>query len=386
IFTPVSTLANVVAVPLCMLVLASNLASLLLAGWLPAGAIIFNHAGRHLMDWIHGSSEWFAGLPHAYAYVATPNWFTIALYYLMLLAIVTGWLFKVQGRKWKCASVIFLLAVWCGQWWREQSAMRLTILPLNGGNVIYCDAPGSRNDLLIDCGNERSGFVLKPYLQAQGVDSLPRVVLTHGAEGQIGGFKNLQTQVTIGKVVTSAVRFRSPAYREVIQFLERSPGWQQVVNCGDKFSNWTVLHPGGMNSFPHADDNPLVLRGEFSGTRILLLSNLGRPGQEALLERCTDLGADIVVAGLPEENEPLKDALLEAINPRLIIIADSELPAKQRASRALRERLEKRGVPVLCTSEMGAVKISLRGNGWEATTVDGLRWAANSQEKTAAPR
>jgi beta-lactamase superfamily II metal-dependent hydrolase len=142
-----------------------------------------------------------------------------------------------------------------------------------------------------------------------------------------------------------------------------------------------VLHPGTTNSFPHADDNSLVLQGEFRGTRILLLSNLGRLGQEALLERGADLRADIVVAGLPEENEPLKDALLEAINPGLIIIADSELPAKQRAGRALRERLEKRGVPVLFTSEIGAVKISLRRNKWEATTVDGMRWAGIPEKR-----
>jgi competence protein ComEC len=374
IFTPVSTLANVLAVPLCIALLAANVASLLLVGWFPAGAMIFNFAGRHFMEWVRVSSEWFAGLPHAYAYVATPNLFTIGIYYLILMAIITGWLFKAEKRKWRFAALVFLVAIWCGRWWQEQSVLRLTVLPLNGGSAIYGDAPGSQNDLLIDCGNERSAFVLKPYLQAQGVNSLPRLALTHGSEGQVSGFKNLQTQVAIGKVVTSPVRFRSPAYREVIELLEKNPGRRQIVNCGDEFSNWTVLHPAATNLFPHAEDNTLVLRGEFGGTRILLLSNLGRPGQEALLERNVDLRADIVIAGLPEEDEPLKDTLIEAINPRLIVIADSELPAKCRASRELQKRLEKHGVPVLCTSELGAVKISLMGKRWEATTVDGLRW------------
>jgi beta-lactamase superfamily II metal-dependent hydrolase len=199
----------------------------------------------------------------------------------------------------------------------------------------------------------------------------------------MGGFKNLQAQVTINKVVTSPVRFRSPVYREAIQWLEKTPDRRQAVNSGDEFSNWTVLYPAVTNVFPHAEDNALVLRGEFSGTRILLLSSLGRLGQEALLERNADLRADIVVAGLPEENEPLKDSLLEAIHPKLIVIADSEAPAKLRASRALRERLERRGVPVLCTSELGAVKISLRGNRWETTTVDGMRLAGTPKALAA---
>ncbi|HWD91873.1 MAG TPA: ComEC/Rec2 family competence protein [Verrucomicrobiae bacterium] len=375
IVTPVSTVANVLAVPLCILVLTSNLISLVLAGWFPSGAVVLNYAGTHLMNWIRASSIWFAGLPGAYAYMQAPNLFTIGLFYLILLAIATGWLFKVDGRKWKFAALIFLVAAWCGQWWFGQSATRLTILPLNGGSVIYCDAPGNGNDLLVDCGSERSfAPVLKPYLQAQGVNSLPRLVLTHGSEGQVGGFKNLEAEVAIKKVVTSPARFRSPVYREAIELLKTTAGRQQVVSGGDEFSNWTVLHPVSTNSFSHAEDNPLVLRGAFPGVRVLLLSNLGRQGQEALLERGADLRADIVVAGLPGENEPLKDALLEAIQPRLIVIADSESPVNRRAGRVLRARLEKRGIPVLYTSELGAVKISLRGNRWEADTLDGWRW------------
>lgn len=59
--TPVSTPANVLAVPLCELVLISNLASLLIAGWFTSGAVHFNHAGWFLMQIIRVSSHWFAG-------------------------------------------------------------------------------------------------------------------------------------------------------------------------------------------------------------------------------------------------------------------------------------------------------------------------------------
>ena len=70
-----------------------------------------------------------------------------------------------------------------------------------------------------------------------------------------------------------------------------------------------------------------MLLGNFSGARVLLLSDLGRDGQSALLARTNDLRADIVIAGLPNEGEPLCDALLDAIQPKVIVIADSEFPA-----------------------------------------------------------
>ena len=152
ILTPVSAPANLLAVPLCALVLASNLISLMLAGWFPGGAEIFNHAGWFLMECIRAASGWFAGWPGAYYYVAPPGLFTIALYYLVLLAVFTGWLFKSRWRAWKMAGLALLSLLWCLQWQHEHSATRLTVLPLSGGHAVYCDAPGRSDDLLVDCG------------------------------------------------------------------------------------------------------------------------------------------------------------------------------------------------------------------------------------------
>src|SRR5207249_3889622 len=64
--TPVSTPANLIAVPLCALVLMCNWASILLAGWFSAAAELFNHAGWFLMECIRVSSHWFANWPGAY--------------------------------------------------------------------------------------------------------------------------------------------------------------------------------------------------------------------------------------------------------------------------------------------------------------------------------
>jgi competence protein ComEC len=380
IITPISTLANIVAVPLCGFVLTCNSASLLLAGWFPAAAAIFNYFGWLFMKWIHETSIWFANWPHAYAYIAAPSLFTILVYYSILLALATGWFFEAKWRKWKFIALIFLLAIWSAQWLHDRSVTRITILPLNGGSAVYCDAPDRKNDLLINCGNDNAvEFVMKPYLRAQGVNTLPTFALTHGAAQQIGGFEKFQALFPIEKVVTSSVQFRSPAYRQILDLLDATPGRRQIVNPSDAFRNWTVLHPAATNHFPRADDNALVARADFGRTRILFLSDLARSGQDALLSRNPDLHADIVIAGLPDQGEPLNDALLAAINPRLIVIADSKSPATKRTTRALRERLETHGALVLCTSETGAIKISLRKNEWHAQTADGQFWSPISK-------
>jgi beta-lactamase superfamily II metal-dependent hydrolase len=141
-----------------------------------------------------------------------------------------------------------------------------------------------------------------------------------------------------------------------------------------------------------------VLKGEIHGAKVFLLSDLGRPGQEVLLNQGAadilsaeshtddspadwksaarlpdDLHADIVVTGLPEKTEPLSAALLDVIQPKVIIVADSEFPATKRAPAALRERLAQRQIPVIYTRKSGAVTIVLQPGGWELRTMDGTR-------------
>jgi beta-lactamase superfamily II metal-dependent hydrolase len=82
------------------------------------------------------------------------------------------------------------------------------------------------------------------------------------------------------------------------------------------------------------------------------------------------LRADIVVSGIPQSTEPLADALIDLIQPRLIVITDAEYPATARASKKLRQRLARRNIPVLYTRETGAVTVRFQSHGWQIKTMN----------------
>ena len=148
--------------------------------------------------------------------------------------------------------------------------------------------------------------------------------------------------------------------------------WGQSGTC----ARGSEAQPGNFRDrFPQADDNALVLMGKFGAARVLLVSDLGRPGQNALLERTNDLHAEIVVTGIPLASEALGDSFLDEVKPQVIIVADSEYPSVERARPELRERLARRGVPVLYTRTCGAVTIEMRGERWEVWAMDGTRIA-----------
>jgi competence protein ComEC len=385
ILTPVSTPANILAVPLCVLVLVSNLISLLFASWFPAVAELFNYSGWFCMETIRVSSHWFAHWPAAYYYIPAPGLFTIFLYYALLLAFVTGWVLRPAGRAWKFAGLSICITIWGWNYCHQLPVTNLFVLPTNGGTSIYCDAFGIKKDLLIDIGSSNSvQYITKGFLRAQGVNRSPVLILSHGDLHHIGGAHPFLEAFDVRHVYASPLRFRSVAYRRILERLGKIPGLLGTIHRDDVLGDWTVLHPSSTDRFARADDGTVVLKGVLHRTRVLLLSDLGRAGQNALLVRNPDLRADIVVAGLPAADEPLSDALIAAVQPRLIIISDSEFPVSERANPKLRARLSRAKLPVLYTRTSGAVHLEFRDGSWELRTMNGIKLNSAQPELASA--
>jgi competence protein ComEC len=353
LFTPVSLIANLVVVPVSGAALASNIASLFFGGWFPFMADIFNNSAWVWMKIMLWFSEWTARWPGAAISVRTPGPFAIALYYFVLVAIGARLFSAIHLRPW-LYTAIAVLGIGAGvQTWSEHAKSVLTVLPLGGGHAIFVDAPGSARDLLIDCGDQKSARItVKPFLQSRGVNQLANMVLTHGDIDHVGGFEAVMEYFEPARILIPAVTFRSFTYRKLLETARVTP-----VAPNDTVSDWQVLFPHPDDRFPQADDKSLVLRGDMGSTRVLLLPDLGRLGQNTLLDRNIDLRSDIVIASIPRAAEPVCDALLDRIEPRLIIIVDATNPPEARAREPLRERLARRDVPVLYTTETGAIAV-----------------------------
>ena len=360
LLTPVSLLANMLIVPLSSLALMANLGSLLCAAVAPFLTGIFNHAGWFFMREMVVASEWFANAPGAFIYVREPSVLECVLYYALVFGTVTAWFFIIK-RKWiPIVFAVFLIAAGIWHWNSNRNLWRVTVIPLSGGESVFVDGPANSDTLLIDCGNESAAhYVTIPFLHAQGVNALPAMVLTHGDLKNVGATTNIIEDFAPKKVLMSPVRFRSHTYRVLSEWLE-STKMRQEIKRDDSVGTWSVLHPAAGEKFSQADDGPVVLRGKVGGVSFLLLSDLSRHGQELLLERTPDLKADVVIAGLPRESEPLGDALLERIAPKLIVVTDAIYPSDERASVELRRRLRQTRIPVLFCREVGAVTVVCR--------------------------
>lgn len=368
--TPVSLLANVVMVPLGALAVMSCLGSLATSAWLPAAAELFNHAAWLWMNLMIGFSEWSATWPGAFGYVIAPASWQIALCYAVLVAFVVGRLWRQGRRRWLALCGLSLAFAWAGPAWARRHLTEVVILPMNGGSAIWIDAPGRQDDLLVDCGDERGVERLTlPLLRSRGVNTLSRLVLTHGDVRHAGGVALLAEEVPVREVVVSPHKFQSPTYRDFVTPLReaRNEGGTLLheLTQGDEVAGWRVLYPTSDTRFPRADDNALVLARDFQSSRVLLLSDLGEKGQAALLETEEDLKAGFVVTGLPVDEDPLMPLMLEHVQPRCVVFTDADWPTALHAGPELYGRLEAAGAEVLSTSDDGAVTLRFHRNGWE---------------------
>lgn len=381
--TPVSLPANLLIVPLSAFGLMSCLGSLICGDWLTPCTVLFNHSAWFWMFCMIEISRWAATLPGAYFYIAKPGLVSFGVYYLLLVGLLSGWLF---AKRWR----LYLLAAFCfglmgGAMLRRHHANRtvhITVPPL-GGSGIFCDLPGHDSDLLIDPGSASAAeFVVEPFLRAHGLETIPILVLSHGDLQHVGGFDWLNQRFTLGKVITSSARFRSAAYRKIIGSLQAQPERWRRVNRGQPLGGWFVLHPSTSDRFNMADDGALVLYREVYGVRILFLSDLGKLGQRKLLEREPHRQADIVITGLPSSGEPLEPALLNSVDPRLVVIAAAEYPLSSQPTRALRARLSQLDAPVIYTTDVGSATITITPKKWSVRTMDGFRFAVSIEKST----
>lgn len=385
LLNPVSLLANLLVVPMSGITLAANVASLAVGGWWPALGEVFNASAWLWMRGMVIVSRAAADLPGGVHYVASPRWGWWVAYYLALLAVATGWALRPAVRR--CfaglAAGTGLAAVLTG--WLGSRFTEVTFLA--GGKATVVDSRGRRNDVLLDTGSESTATALViPFLQAHGWNRLPTLGITHGDLQHVGGGDLMLDAFPVDRLVLGPAKARSAAFRQFVRATEARKIPNRIAASGDDLAGWQILHPAREDQFTTADDNALVLSRVAGGVRLLLLSDLGRHGQRALLERGGNLRADVVVAGIPREAEPLGDALLAALGPQLIILTAAEFPAPERVKPATRQRLLDSGRQILFTTDCGTVSLRIKDASIQVRAMDGTRLEIFPRAVVAPPK
>lgn len=385
LFNPISLAANLVVIPLSSAALVAALASLLCGDWLPAVGEVFNASAWVWMTAMIRSSQAFAAIPAGWWHVAPipiPFWIT---YYGLLLWFTHSTRLRPLWRWIRLCCLLTWIAA-AGVWKAMDDARtRLVFLP--GGGALWVDLPGVERDTLINGGDESTTRrITIPYLQAHGIDRIRHWFITQGQVQHIGGASLIQDSLqpqSISALEVLKSHLQSRSRGKLGTGDSKKVLWKKPEA---EWMGWKVAHPPMPNGFRGLDDISGVLTGDFEGVRVLYCGNLGRRGQRALVERLGEsLRADIVVSGIPNDGEPLIDALLEVVKPELILLLNSQYPVGRRGKPETFERLEAGGYRWMALSDAGTLIVEIAGGTCRVVAhKTGEQWTRRGLERVRA--
>ncbi len=316
----VSVPANMAAVPLSFCVLALGMLSVvgaLGAQWLAA---LFNAANWGVTSLLLAFVQWAAALPGAY------------------LPLPPAWL---------------------------RPPAQLTVFDLGTGGAQLLLTRESA--WLFDSGGARDfGSVVEPALRAEGVNRLDAFMLTHGDAEHAGGAVEAEEIFAPRAVFDSALRDRSASRRAFQQTLRAKAKPKRIVFPGDRAAAGdgtpvTLLHPAPGQPGRTADDQCIVARIDHGPFRTLLMSDSGAETETALLRGDREeLRADILVLGRHAEDLCALAPFLDAVRPRVIVLAAPDPFRDGTGEPALRARIAATGAALFDQPQCGAVTVTFQ--------------------------
>ena len=237
---------------------------------------------------------------------------------------------------------------------RSDAPFQIHVIDVGQGDSILVLADG--HALLLDAGDPDKGHAVADYLDLLGITEPDYVAVSHLHSDHIGGIaaavKNRSVQHFAAPVTPESLIPEDTVY----QMYERAVRDVQTLHDGDSFTlgkaEIRVLAPAEAD-VKDLNDTSLVLRIQYEDTVCLLTGDMEAGEEQALLERCPDLKADLLKVAHHGSASTTSEAFLHAVQPRFAAIScgrdnDYGHPAPETL-----ERLQKAGASVGITAEQG---------------------------------
>lgn len=401
--SPVSILANFLAVPLTGLILALGL---LAAGmglvWLPIAGFV-NAGTEVVIELFMGLIVFLQNLPGAVIYLATPPillailWYGGLFYAAGYARTEAGSPHRQKLKGWAPAGVALaiLILIIC---WPGPGAQKLVVhfIDVGQGDSILIQTPGGKN-LLIDTGGRPEEYqkgtgtgdqVVSPYLRKLGINRLNALFLTHPHEDHCGGAVYLIKNYPVDLVLASTTGANisnveastgSPpnkkkkenaaipsGYLSLLKLMEEQGVEVQKAVAGDSIElpdlAIEVLWPEANYSVEGdaANNSSLVLKLTYGHSSFIFTGDIEVEAQQKILQKGSDLKADVFK--VPHHgSRSLLPQLVEKVDPSIAVISVGAHNSFGHPAPATLELLDKKEITTFRTDLDGAVIVETDG-------------------------
>ncbi len=346
----IAPIANVIAVPFISLVIVPILllASLLLWLFEPLGIVLLNLADSLL--------ALFWPLLDYLAALSFSSWTSIALPFYYALALIIGTLLIMSPRGFpaKWLGIIGLLPLLLFKADRpEQGEFWFTLLDVGQGLAIVVQT--KQHTLVYDTGPKFSDSfntgtaVVLPFLQAQGINKIDTLVISHADNDHAGGAKPLIQNIAVDSLLTSVPIKYLPNALPCLS--GQSWLWDHVT--------FTILYP---DKGDEGTENNLscVLKVSNSFASVLLTGDIEKRAENLLIMRHGhDLKSTIMVAPHHGSRTSSSIQFIDIVKPEIVLFPVAYRNRYHFPAKTVTDRYQQRNITQYDNAADGAIQFKI---------------------------
>ncbi|GAB4335663.1 MAG: DNA internalization-related competence protein ComEC/Rec2 [Calditrichia bacterium] len=372
-----SLLLNLLVIPLVGLILALAGIALLTSFFSYSSGLLLASLANLSCRGLFGLVEFFSKTPFSYFELGrfSPGW--IALY-LSFILLILFWR-KPGLRKIRNALAVSLV-LWLIFLVRpENPQTNFLVLDVGQGQSILCESATGKT-LMIDTGPAgRDGAVprklILPTLQYLGTRRVEKMIITHAHEDHFGGLSILQQVLAIDSVFIPWV---FPPDENQLHLENLLKQWGQPfrrLRAGDILELDSRLRVYILSPLPRFSYLTGEAGGNLNNTSLVCLIRSGPltalvtgdaeiPVEKALLQWGELLQSQVLIVGHHGSETSSNLLFLRAVDPDYALISVGKYNRYGHPARQILERLNRLGISVFRTDQMGAVWMKGDENGW----------------------
>ena len=214
----------------------------------------------------------------------------------------------------------------------------VTMLDVGQGDCTLIITPYHKEVILIDVmGHKKKNIpkeIIVPYLHAQGIYHLDKIIVTHADMDHSGGVAQLQELMHVDEIID---------HKQLAK--QQETPWMKFF----------LLDYEGEDE----NDNSIVTMLRLYDTSFLFMGDLGIKGEQKLLQLYPKLEADVVKIGHHGSKTSSATAFLHQVHPALALISSGRHNFYGHPHQEVLDAMEKEGILPLISARHGGVTIKI---------------------------
>ena len=329
-----SVFANIMSVPILMVLSFGGFISSLLAGIPPISHFIcrtFDIVLNPLITLLVNISDFWGKLPHSTLQTTHPSVFQIIIYYGILLCI-TGLLYKEFNGKRILKPTLAILIIILGFTLIPIKNHNLEITAFDVGNAdCFLIKTPENKYLMIDTarsgyrgGKSQAEIIVLKYLKDKGIKNLDSIIVTHFDNDHCGGAVSLMNGLNVSKIYVNDKEHTSYAAKDIYNTALKTKTNLLEANENQEVYNYNGLTIRNFisNKSKNDNDNSILTLLEYQGFKMLFT---GDASAEAILAN-TNITGKIDVLKVPHHGAAggVNKELITKFNPDFSVISVGE--------------------------------------------------------------